>query len=101
MPSPGRRSGFIFLYNDKEYVGLSAAEIVRAIRHDEPEYDAECDSLKDFLSWSLERMADRIPQRELDVSEDLPDEMVAFNYLCLLNNYDGGILVTPSGHWSR
>ncbi len=36
------------------------------------------------------RMADRIPQRELDVSPNLGDETIAFNYLCLLDNYEIG-----------
>ncbi len=35
-------------------------------------------------------MADRIPERELDVSPNLSDETVAFNYLCLLDNYEIG-----------
>jgi hypothetical protein len=37
-------------------------------------------------------MADRIPQRELDVSAKLSDETIAFNYLCLLDNYGVGNL---------
>ena len=101
MLSSRGRSGFIFLYNNKEYLGETAAEIVREIQRDEDEYPAQNGSLKNFLAWSLTRKADRIPRRELDVSEDLPDEVVAFNYLCLLDNYDEALLVTPEGHCSR
>lgn len=101
MTPPSQRSGFIFLYKNKEYLGQTAAEIVREIQRDESEFSAQNDTLKDFLARSLSHKADRIPHRELDVGEDLPDEVVAFNYLCLLDNYDGGLLVTPSGHWSR
>ena len=82
----------IFIYNNKKYLGKTAVKIVRAVALDTPEYENQTGTIEEFLSWSLERMADRIPQRELDVSANLSDETIAFNYLCLLDNYGIGNL---------
>ena len=38
-----------FLYNNKEYTGRTAIEIVRAMQFDSPEYSGQDDSVKDFL----------------------------------------------------
>ncbi len=80
----------IFIYRNKKYLGKSAVKIVRAIERDTAEYSNQSGTIQDFLTWSLARMADRIPERELDVSPNLSDETVAFNYLCLLDNYKIG-----------
>ncbi|MCY7347770.1 MAG: hypothetical protein LH614_16350 [Pyrinomonadaceae bacterium] len=80
----------IFIYNSKKYLGKTAVRIVRAIERDTAEYANKTGTIKDFLIWSLARMADRIPMRELEVSPHLPDETIAFNYLCLLDNYEIG-----------
>lgn len=91
---PFGQGGDVFLlYNNKEYTGRTAIEIVRAIQLDSPEYSGQNDSVKDFLVWSLDKLTDKIPPREMGISIDLPDEVVAFNYLCLLDSYDGGRLV--------
>jgi hypothetical protein len=75
----------IFIFKDKEYRGKTAAEIVRAVERDAAGYTNPGGSVRDFLVWSLARMADRIPARELDVSPYLPDETIAYNFLCLLD----------------
>ncbi len=80
----------IFIYNSKKYLGKTAVRIVRAIERDTAEYENQSETIQDFLIWSLARMADRIPERELDVSPNLSDETIAFNYLCLLDNYEIG-----------
>jgi len=77
----------IFIYNDKKYFGKTAVRIVRAVESDAAGYAGKGGAIRDFLVWSLERMADQIPERELDVSLKLSDETIAFNYLCLLDNY--------------
>ena len=82
----------IFICDNKKYLGKTAVRIIRALEHDAAEYANKGGSIRDFLVWSLERMADRIPLRELDVSPNLADETIAFNYLCLLDNYGIGIL---------
>lgn len=81
----------IFIYNSKKYLGKTAVRIVRAIERDTAEYENQSETIQDFLIWSLAGMADRIPERELDVSPNLSDETIAFNYLCLLDNYEVGI----------
>lgn len=80
----------IFIYDSKKYVGKTAVRIVRAVERDAAGYADKGGSIRDFLVWSLEGMADLIPERELDVSPDLADETIAFNYLCLLDNYEVG-----------
>ena len=82
----------IFTYNHKKYLGKTAVRIVRAVEGDAAGYANKGGSLRDFLVWSLARLADRIPERELDVSPNLSDETIAFNYLCLLDNYGIGTL---------
>ena len=80
----------IFIYRNKKYLGKSAVKIVRAIERDTAEYENQNETIQDFLIWSLARLADRIPMRELEVSPHLSDETIAFNYLCLLDNYEIG-----------
>ena len=80
----------IFICDNKKYLGKTAVRIVRAVERDTAEYANKGGSMRDFLVWSLARMADRIPLRELDVSPNLGDETIAFNYLCLLDNYEIG-----------
>lgn len=82
----------VFIYNNKKYRGRTAVKIVRALESDTAEYENQNGTILEFLSWSLARMADRIPPRELDVSPSLSDEAIAFNYLCLLDNYEIGNL---------
>lgn len=82
----------VLIYNGKKYFGKTAVEIVRAVERDDGEYPKKGGSVREFLLWSLRRMADRIPRRELDVSVSLADETIAFNFLCLLDNYEIGVL---------
>jgi hypothetical protein len=81
-----------FIFENKRYSGETAVEIVRAIERDARDYPTRGAGVPDFLSWSMARLADAIPLRELEVSPHLSDETVAFNYLCLLDNYGIGIL---------
>ena len=82
----------IFIYRNKKYLGKSAVKIVRAIERDTAEYSNRNGAIEDFLIWSLARLADRIPMRELDQPAHLSDETLAFSYLCLLDEYDVGRL---------
>lgn len=87
----------IFKLNDKSYTGETAVEIVRAVERDASDYPSRGGTIQEFLAWSLAQMADSIPERELDVSPHLSDETVAFNYLCLLDNYKVGALRDTNG----
>ena len=80
----------VFFYENKKYFGQTAVNIVQALKSDSIDYQSENETIQDFLIWSLERMSDRIPQREIDISPRLSDETLAFNYLCLLDNYKIG-----------
>lgn len=89
----------IFFYNGKVYTSATAVEIVSAMAR-----DAGCESLhggtlRNYLTRSLGRLADRVHMRELDAVTHLPDEALAFNYLCLLDEHDLGRLDTsgPGG----
>lgn len=89
---PDTNSHMIFTLNDKNYRGETAVEIVRAIELDNPDYAPRGSKVQDFLAWSLARLADAIPLRELEISPQLGDETIAFNYLCLLDTYGLGNL---------
>jgi hypothetical protein len=77
----------LFIYENKRYSGETAVEILRAVERDSAEYQNKNGTVQDFLIWSMEKMSDQIPSRELDVSPKLSDETLAFNYLCLLDSY--------------
>lgn len=81
-----------FRVGKKEYWGASAREIVEALQADMLGERRQRLSLRDFLLWSLSQLGDRIPLRELDVSDKLSDEMVALNYLYLREDYGLGEL---------
>ena len=49
-------------------------------------------SLPEFLLWSMSQLRDRIPLRELDVSDKLSNETLALNYLYLRDEYGAGEL---------
>jgi hypothetical protein len=82
----------IFIFKDKIYSGETAVEIIREIERTATDYEACRARVPDFLMWSLARLADVIPLRELEISPHLSDETNAFNYLCLLDNYGLGTL---------
>src|SRR4051794_308205 len=88
------RAAMIFRRRGREYAGRSASDVVRALEHDAAGYRPRGGPLRDFLAWSLERLGDRVPARELDLSERLDDETVAMAYLCLCEEYGVGRLVT-------
>jgi len=82
----------VFRVGDGEYQAASALEIVQALRLDAGGGDGAGRSLRQFLLDSLERLGDRIPLRELDVSGRLGDEMLALSYLYLRDEFGVGEL---------
>ena len=82
-----------FLVDDKAYDGDSALDVVNALKRDLLEERDRRLSLRQFLLWSLLHLGDRIPLRELDVSDRLSDEVVALNYLCLRQKYNSGEII--------
>lgn len=86
----------IFVYEGKEYAGATAIEIARKIDGDVKLCSDQYFSVRIFVSKSLARLADRIHLRELDAGAHLPDEALAFSYLCLLDEYGIGQLHVPT-----
>lgn len=83
----------IFRTEGREYAGATAAEVVRSLADDARGFEPRThDSLYEFLSWSLRRLGDRIPPRELDLSARLDDETLARSYLLLCAEYRIGEL---------
>ena len=82
----------IFSINEKTYYGKSAVEIVREMALDSTNYAGSLRSIRQFLAWSLDQQRNGIPPRELNLSERLGDEPLAFSYLCLLDEYGIGSL---------
>ena len=86
----------IFRYEDKEYNGATAIEVVRQIERDDAQFDAsQTDgTIREFLRWSLKNLSDRLPPRELDLSlARVDDEVRARSYLSLRHDYGIGELV--------
>ena len=83
----------MFRIGEKEYSGSSALEIIDALQQDMIEAQEQSLSLRQFLIWSLGQLSDRIPLRELDVSDKLTNEMLALSYLYLRDEYGAGELL--------
>jgi hypothetical protein len=82
----------LFRIGEKEYTGKSAVDIVDALKFDMPDGQHQHLSVRDFILWSMSQLTDRIPLRELDVSDKLSNEMLALNYLLLREEYGAGTL---------
>ena len=86
----------IFRLGEKEFSGTSAINVVRALERDDKEYQRCGGSIRQYLSWSLDRLGDSVPPRDLDVSDRLDDEALALGYLLLLDEYGMGELIGPT-----
>jgi hypothetical protein len=64
----------------------------RALERDAADSPYPGQTVRQFLLWSLDRLRDHVPPRELDLSDRLDDEAIAFSYLCLCDEYDAGEL---------
>lgn len=87
----------VFRAGDREYRGKSALEIVEALRREAAGDDGAGQTLRQFLRDSLEQLSDRIPLRDLDVSNRLDDEMLALSYLYLRDEFGAGELSDVPG----
>lgn len=85
----------IFRFKDKEYRGATAVEVVNQMATDAADFTARCSGniLQEFLEWSLKKMSDRLPPRELELSPRVGDEVQARSYLSLRHDYGIGELV--------
>jgi hypothetical protein len=93
LPSHGNRTNVMrFRINGTEYAGASALDIVAAMRRDAERAGRGSASPRDFLRRAHAELRERIPARELDVSDRLDDETLALSYLCLCDEYGVGQL---------
>lgn len=83
----------IFHFKGKKYRGASALDIVRALESDAEDYSFQGQSVRLFLRWSLERLGNRLPPRDLDLSDRLEDDALALSYLYLRDEYGAGKLL--------
>jgi hypothetical protein len=86
----------VFKAGGKTYRAGSALELVRKIERDTDDYPHKGCAVAEFLRWSLGRLDDRIPLRELDLSSEVSEDTLALGYLCLLDEYGLGELRDPS-----
>jgi hypothetical protein len=82
----------IFSMDARQYGGVSAVEIVRALERDAAEYRQKGGAVRDFIAWLLLRFSDHLPPRELAVSDKVSDETLALSFLYLLDQYELGEL---------
>lgn len=80
----------IFRLNEKEFRGTSAVNVVRALEREDKEYRDRGGPIRDYLTWSLNRLGGNVPARDLDPSDRLEDEALALDYLLLLDEYGIG-----------
>lgn len=84
----------IFRTKKKDYHGVTALEVVRAMESDAEDYPHRGQTIKRFLRWSLRRYGSRLPPRDTDLSDCLEDEELALHYLYLRDEYGAGKLLT-------
>lgn len=86
----------IFRTEKKDYCGMNALEIVRAMEADAKDYPYPGQSIRQFLRWSLRRADNRLPPRDTDLSDRMKDEELALHYLYLRDEYGAGKLLTDA-----
>jgi hypothetical protein len=93
----------LFKVGERVYLGETALEIVNALKREALNGSSDEVSLRQFLRWSFSHLSDRIPLRELDVSERLDEETLALSYLYLRDEYSVGELadVPHRSRWAR
>jgi hypothetical protein len=87
------RKLMIFRLQEKEVRGTSAVDIVRTLEREDKGYQYCGGSIRQYLSWSLDRLAHSVPPRDLDLSDRLEDEALALDYLLLLDEYGVGKMI--------
>lgn len=88
-----RTRSMIFRLQEKEVRGTSAVDVVRALEREDKEYRHCGGPIRQYLSWSLNRLGGSVPARDLDPSDRLEDEALALDYLLLLDEYGVGKMI--------
>ena len=84
----------VFRIQNKEYRSETGLGVVLALESDAEGYAGRGRPIRYFLHWSLDRLGDRIPPRDLDLSERVDDETLALTYLFLCDEYGVGEVVS-------
>lgn len=85
----------IFRYEGREYSGSNSVDIVEQLAGDEHGFAARHGRVvPEYLRWSLDKLADRLPPREMELSERHDDEALARNYLLMCAEYQIGELIS-------
>jgi len=97
------RGQLLFRVGERVYLGATALEIVDALKREAVNGTEDSLHLREFLRRSFAQLSDRIPLRELDVSDRLDDETLALSYLYLRDEYGAGELddVPRRSRWAR
>ena len=82
-----------FRIGGTEYDGASPLDIVEAMRREAAREGRACPTPREFLRRAHAELGERVPARELDVSDRLNDDTLALNYLCLCDEYGVGELL--------
>lgn len=82
----------VFYYKGKEYAGETAIEIVREMALDANWHPRQGYLIRDYLRSELAGLGDSIHLRDLELARHHSEELLAFNYLCLLDEYGVGHL---------
>ena len=88
----------IFRRREKKFNGTSAVDVVRALERDDTEYRHCGGPIRQYLSWSLNRLGGSVPARDLDPSDRLEDEALALDYLLLLDQYGVGKIICTTDY---
>ena len=93
----------LFKVGERVYLAETALEIVNALKVEALNGRSDSVNLREFLQLSFSQLSDRIPLRELDVSERLDEELLALGYLYLRDEYGVGELadVPRRSRWAR
>ena len=84
----------IFRFGNKEYRGATAIEVVAQIQQDDTDFSTYAGgTTRHFIEWSLKKLSDRLPPRELDLSPRVSEEVQAQGYLSLRHDFDIGKII--------
>ena len=85
--------GMVLRHDGREYHGATAVEIVRALARDSARTPGGPPEVRAYVEGATARLADSVHLRELAPARHLSEEAIAFNFLCLLDEYGIGRFV--------
>lgn len=86
----------VFETSSRKYQGATAVEVVEALIADASDYPHRGRPIRHFLDWSLRRLGDRVPPRDLDLGDRMDDESMSLNFLLLCDECGAGKVVAAA-----